>query len=67
MLYIELAENYETMKKYIGNVSGYFDAEYEEEWFKDDFVRRIIREVDETEVLDGNTLYNETLGQIPPQ
>ena len=67
MLYIELAENYETMKRYVGNVSGYFDAEYEEAWFKDDFIRRVIREVDETEVLNGNTLYNETLGQIPPQ
>ena len=51
-------------------VSDYFDDAYEAEWFSDQFVREIIKEIDDSEVVgDGDSvnIYNNVLGNIPPQ
>lgn len=50
------------MSDYESRVSDYFNDIYEKEWFLDDFVRKIITEIDCTEVKSGYVLYNETLG-----
>jgi hypothetical protein len=54
---------------YVSNVTGYFDANYEIDWFDDAFIRRIIKEVDNSEVIGENktqTMYNEIIGHFPP-
>lgn len=72
MLYIyvdncldELPSDYESY------VSDYFDDAFESSWFSDDFVRKIIKEIDDSEVvgLEGASvnIFNKVLGNIPPQ
>ena len=51
-------------------VPDYFDDAYEAEWFFDQFVREIIKEIDDSEVVgDGDSvnIYNTVLGNRPPQ
>lgn len=67
MLRILINNGKQDISKYISNVSVYFDNEFENDWFEDDFVKKIISTVDNTEVLSGLCLHNETLGDIPPQ
>lgn len=71
MLYIYLDNAIDDLpKEYEGHVSDYFDDVYEPEWFSDQMVRQFIWEIDETKVVgDGISvnLYNEVLGNIPPQ
>lgn len=50
--------------EHIGNVSEYFKFEYEPEWLEDEFVRRIIKEIDNTEVRSDGTLFSHRLGPI---
>lgn len=55
---------------YISRVDQYFDNNYEPEWFQDAFVRRIIQEIDHSQVVGEGlsvNIYNEVLGNIPPQ
>lgn len=52
------------LKQYESYVSDYFDNEYEDEWFKDSYVKKLIKAVDSTEVYEDGTLYNEVLGEI---
>ena len=70
MLNIIIESNYEeTCKRLpnrISNVRGYFDTSYEPEWFDDEFVRKIIKDIDNTTVLSGISLYNEVLTGISP-
>ena len=51
----------------ISNVSGYFDTGYELEWFDDEFVRKIIKDIDKTTVVAGINLYNNVLLGISPE
>lgn len=51
----------------ISNVSGYFDTGYEPEWFDDEFVRKIIKDIDKTTVVAGINLYNNVLLGISPE
>lgn len=54
---------------YVSYVSDYFDDEFEPEWFADDYVRSIIREIDHSQVVGegyGVNIYNDVLGNIPP-
>ena len=44
-------------KEFESYVSQYFDEVYEPEWFSDDFVRRIIKTIDKSEVVGiGNSI-----------
>jgi hypothetical protein len=52
------------LKQYESYVSDYFDDEYEDDWFEDSYVKKLIKAIDNTEVCDDGTLYNEVLGGI---
>lgn len=71
MLNIIIESNYEeTCKRLpnrISNVRGYFDTSYEPEWFDDEFVRKIIKDIDNTTVVSGINLYNDVLLGISPE
>ncbi len=54
---------------YVSDVKGIFDDEREPEWFKDDFVKKIIQDIDKSVVRtisdDGFvTLTNDILGEL---
>ena len=71
MLYIYIDDGWDTLPdEYECYVSDYFDDVYEPDWFSDLFVRRIIKEIDDSEVVGQGksvNIYNEILGNIPPQ
>lgn len=57
---------------YFGDMPGaiyynpiYFDNTYEEEWITDDFSRKVIKDIDESEVLGPNCIKHPIFGQIP--
>lgn len=52
------------LSQYESYVSDYFDDEYEDAWFEDDYVKKLIKEIDDTEMLPDGTLYNSALGGI---
>ena len=52
------------LPQYESYVSDYFDDEYEDEWFTDPYVVKLIKNIDNTEVRKDGTLYNEVLGGI---
>ena len=52
------------LPQYESYVSDYFDDEYEDEWFTDPYVVKLLKNIDNTEVREGGTLYNEVLGGI---
>lgn len=70
MLYIYINSGESNNEEFEGHVSAYFDDVYEPEWFSDKRVQRIIWEIDETRVVGEGVsvnLFNEVLGNIPPQ
>lgn len=48
-------------------VSDRFDDEFEKDWFNNEFVKRIIEEIDDTEVVSDVCLRSKVLGSIPPE
>lgn len=44
-----------------------FDASYEEDWFNDDVVKQIIKDIDNTEVVGWQMMMSPVLGPIPPE
>ena len=48
------------------NTSVYFKNKYEDEWITEDFARKVIRDVDYSEVKDANTIQSPVLGSISP-
>ena len=54
-------------KDAILSVDTYFNNTYEEVWFDDPFVRKIIHVVDHSEVQDRLCILSPVLGQIPPE
>lgn len=52
------------LPQYESYVSDYFDDEYEDEWFTDPYVVKLLKNIDNTEVREDGTLYNEVLGGI---
>lgn len=67
MLKILINNGEQDVSQYISNVSAYFDNEFENEWFEDDFVKKIIKTIDDTEVRSGLCFYHEAMGSIPLQ
>ena len=53
--------------KSIYNTNVYFKNSYEPELLETDLARRMIREVDDSEVLSGECITSPVLGQIPPE
>ena len=50
----------------IYNTSVFFKNKYNPEWLVDDFARKIIADVDYSEVIDVNTIKSPVLGTISP-
>lgn len=71
MLYIYIDDGFGNLpEEYECYVSDYFDDVFESEWFSDKMVQRIIKVIDDSKVVgtgDSVNIYNETLGNIPPQ
>lgn len=57
---------YGDMSEAIYDTSDYFDVVYEDDWITSDFARRIIKDIDNSEVLGENCIQSPVLGQIPP-
>lgn len=49
------------------SVDTYFNNTYDDDWFDDPFVWKIISEVDDSEVKDRQCIISPVLGQIPPE
>ena len=62
MLYITFKKS-EDVLVYVDN---YFDLNYDDDWFDDDLVKRIIQDVDKSTVVSGGVIDSPVLGKIPP-
>lgn len=62
MLYIRFGRT----KNTVVSVDSYFDLNYEENWFNDVLVQKMITDVDKSTVLSPNCIQSDALGQIPP-
>lgn len=49
------------------NTSVYFKNTYEPEWLESDLAKRMIKDVDHSDVLSGECIQSPVLGQIPPE
>jgi len=58
---------YGDVENSVYNTSVYFKNTYEPEWFDSDLARRIIKDVDDSEVLSSECIKSPVLGQIPPE
>ncbi len=54
------------MPEAIYNTEVYFKNMYDEDWFMDDFAKKIIKKVDKSEVIDVSAIKSPVLGIIPP-
>lgn len=57
MLYITFKES----ESVITNVDMFFDNNYEPEWLLDPFVKKIIRDIDKSDVLSENVISSPVL------
>ena len=62
MLYISFKETEDTLR----GIDGYFNYNYEEEWFDNDLVKQMVKDVDKSEVISSECIKSPVLGQIPP-
>ena len=53
--------------KSIYNTNVYFKNTYESEWLESDLARKMIKDVDHSDVLSGECIQSPVLGQIPPE
>ncbi len=54
------------MPEAVYNTSVYFKNDYEDSWIVDDDVKTMIRDVDQSEVIDSGVIDSPVLGKIPP-
>ena len=50
----------------IYNTSVFFKNRYEDSWITDDFAKKVILDVDHSEVIDANSIHSPVLGMITP-
>ncbi len=50
----------------IYNTSVFFKNRYKDEWLTDDFAKKVISDVDHSEVIDANNIKSPVLGNITP-
>ena len=62
MLYIRFG----TTDKTVDNVPLFFSYSFEREWFDDELVRRMVKDVDKSEVVAGSVIDSQVLGPISP-
>lgn len=53
-------------KNTIYNTSVFFKNRYIDEWITDDFGRKVIMDIDHSEVIDANNIKSPVLGNISP-
>ena len=51
----------------IYNTNVYFKNTYEPEWIESELAKKIIKDVDNSDVLSGECIKSPVLGQIPPE
>jgi len=54
------------MPEAIYNTEVYFKNVYDEDWFMDEFAKKVIKKVDKSEVIDVSAIKSPVLGIIPP-
>ena len=52
---------------YMKDAPSYFDNVYEDEWIEDDFVKRMIQDVDHSTVISAHIIESPVLGAITPR
>lgn len=57
---------YGDMKEAIYNTAAYFKYDYEDEWITEPFVKEMIKDVDQSIVLENGVIDSPVLGKIPP-
>ena len=55
------------MQNSIYNTNVYFKNTYEPEWFESDLAKKIVKDIDNSDVLSGECINSPVLGQIPPE
>ena len=55
------------MKNSIYNTNVYFKNSYEPEWIDAELAKKMIKDIDDSEVLSGECINSPVLGQIPPE
>ena len=51
----------------IYNTNIYFKNTYEPEWFESEIAKKIVKDIDDSDVLSGECINSPVLGQIPPE
>jgi hypothetical protein len=51
-------------EKTVINVDNFFNHEYEDEWFEDEYVKRLVKEIDGDEVISSKCIQSPVFGQI---
>lgn len=64
MLYVRTGK---FTKDCITQVSEFFDLFKKKEWFEDEFVRKVIKGIDKSEVIKGEYIESPVFGGMPPQ
>ena len=54
------------MPSAIYNTAVYFKNVYEDSWFLDDFAKKVVKKVDNSDVIDRRVIRSPVLGVIPP-
>ncbi|MBQ7265353.1 MAG: DUF4869 domain-containing protein [Firmicutes bacterium] len=49
----------------IYNTEVYYQNQYEKEWFKDEFVQRMIADIDDSQVISADIIHNNIFGSFP--
>ncbi len=58
---------YGDTKDSIYNTNVYFKNTYDAEWIESDLAKKMIKDVDDSDVLGGECIQSPVLGQIPPE
>lgn len=58
---------YGDVENSIYNTNVYFKNTYEPEWIESELAKKMIKDVDDSDVLSGECINSPVLGQIPPK
>ena len=58
---------YGDVENCIYNTNVYFKNTYEPEWIESELAKKMIKDVDDSDVLSGECINSPVLGQIPPE
>ena len=58
---------YGDVESSVDTTSIYFKNNYEAEWLESDLAKKMIKDVDDSDVLSGECIMSPVFGQIPPE